>query len=85
MSILILKFLSAAIFVSAGLLMLYISTRSVKRESVPESVFERVVNWRLEIQQMDDFLEKCRQLDEWRAFIREIPESKRKGFKLIKK
>lgn len=84
MSTLILKYLSAAIFISLGGLILYISKRQIQRKNVPESVFERVVNWRMEIQQMDDFLEKCQQLDEWRAFIREIPERKQKGLKLIK-
>lgn len=79
-----LEFLFAAIFISLGGLILYISRRQIQRKSVPESVFERVVNWRMEIQQMDDFLEKCQQLDEWRAFIREIPERKQKGLKLIK-
>lgn len=81
---LILKYLFAGIFISLGILILRITKRTIKREDVPESVYERVVNWRMEIQQMDDFVEKCRQLEEWRAFIKEIPEKKHKGLKLLK-
>lgn len=82
---LILEFLSVAIFISIWFVILRVTKQPVERKNVPESVFERVVNWRMEIQQMDDFLEKCQQLDEWRAFIKEIPERKQKGLKLIKK
>lgn len=81
---LILKFLFAGIFISLGLLIFHFSNRSIKRKDIPESVYERVVNWRMEIQQMDDFIEKCRQLDEWKRFVRELPENKRVRLKLMK-
>lgn len=82
---LILKFLFAGIFISLGYATYKLAKKPIERQNVPESVFERVVNWRMEIQQMDDFIEKCQQLDEWRTFIREIPEKPRKGFTLVKK
>ena len=81
---LILKYLFAGIFISLGLLTLHAATRAIRRKDIPESVYERVVNWRMEIQQMDDFVEKCRQLEEWRAFVKEIPDKKNKGLKLLK-
>ncbi len=81
---LILKYLFAGIFISIGLLTARIVARKIKRKEIPESVYERVVNWRMEIQQMDDFVEKCHQLEQWRAFIKDIPEKKYKGLKLLK-
>lgn len=82
---LILKFLCAAIFISLGYATYRLASKPIVRQKVPESVFERVVNWRMEIQQMDDFIEKCEQLDEWRTFIRDIPEKPRKGFTIVDK
>ena len=82
---LILKFLFAAIFISLGYATYRLARKQIVRQSVPESVFERVVNWRMEIQEMDDFIEKCEQLDEWRTFIRQIPEQPRKGLRLVDK
>lgn len=82
---LILKFLFAAIFISLGYATYKLAKKPIKRQNVPESVYERVVNWRMEIQQMDDFSEKCQQLDEWRTFIRQIPERPENSFALVKK
>ncbi|MCY7296679.1 hypothetical protein [Alteromonas sp. a30] len=47
-------------------------------------MYERVVNWRMEIQQMDDFIEKCRQLEEWKTFIKALPDKQQSRLKLLK-
>lgn len=85
MWILMLELAGGAIISAIVCLTLYLSGRTYQRQALPESVYERAINWHKEIMIMkrSDPDECFKQYYQWMEFMNKIPREKNNGFKLI--